>query len=194
MLIRDIHVLNHFKDTPTGYDQQARVRLRRQDHPYMGRKDGQSNRLDVIWTVTFSSDDRNLVSGSEDPTMRIWVMRTWQLVHRIRNRSATGAEVWGVVYPPIAGRGCSIGRATKNFYPWDVDPPCGPTGNFVLGHTECINAVAFSQSGTWLASAARDRTLSILDVATGKPISEPLTGHIHRVWAIAISPNGMRRS
>jgi WD40 repeat protein len=63
---------------------------------------------------------------------------------------------------------------------------------FINGHTDEVNAVAFSPDGTWLVSVSCDRTLRIWDAATGKPISEPLMGHTDWVWAIAVSPDGTR--
>jgi WD40 repeat protein len=50
-------------------------------------------------------------------------------------------------------------------------------------------AVAFTPDGKKLATAARDRTVRLWDVATGKEVST-LTGHKFPIKALAISPDG----
>jgi WD40 repeat protein len=141
-----------------------------------------------INTVAFSPDGRHLISGSTDPTMRIWDTQTWQPVRRIEEFATSG--VGHVVYQPILGQVCSIGCRSKDFFLWDMNLPSRVV-KFINGHTDCVNAVAFSSDGTWLVSVSDDRTLRIWDAATGKPISEPLAGHTESVWAVTVSPDGM---
>jgi len=145
--------------------------------------------LDSVYTATFSPDGRHLISGSTDPTMRIWDTRTWQLVHRIEEYATGGVR--HVVHQPILGQVCSIGLKSKDFFLWDMNLPSRVV-KFINGHTNFVSAVAFSPDGTWLASVSNDCRLRIWDAATGKQISEPLRGHADYVWAVAVSPDGMR--
>jgi WD40 repeat protein len=61
---------------------------------------------------------------------------------------------------------------------------------FLIGHTDDVESVAFSPDGTLLASGSDDHTIILWDVATRKPIGEPLHLHSSPVYAIAFSPNG----
>ncbi len=57
------------------------------------------------------------------------------------------------------------------------------------GHSNIVNAVAYSPNGRILASASGDRTVKIWEVATGK-VLRVLAGHANGVNAVAFSPDG----
>jgi WD40 repeat protein len=64
----------------------------------------------------------------------------------------------------------------------------GPLG----GHTEMINAVAFSPDGRRLASASYDGTIRFWNPTTGQPVSAAFEAHAGSVNAIAFSEDGTR--
>ena len=59
----------------------------------------------------------------------------------------------------------------------------------LTGHTDEIYSVAFSPDGKTLASAGKDRTVRLWDVATGSPITT-WSGHDNPVSYLAFSPDG----
>ena len=69
-----------------------------------------------------------------------------------------------------------------------------PVGTTILtyhGHTNFVNAVAWSPDGNYIASASSDRTVRVWNAFTGKTL---LTygGHSDEVTAVAWSPDGTR--
>jgi WD40 repeat protein len=64
-----------------------------------------------------------------------------------------------------------------------------PEAVLQVGHRRAIRSVAFSPDGRWLASGAKDNTIKIWDVATGR-LLRTLYGHGSPVNALAASPDG----
>ncbi|HEV3256892.1 MAG TPA: protein kinase, partial [Gemmataceae bacterium] len=57
------------------------------------------------------------------------------------------------------------------------------------GHTDQVTTVAFRPDGRSLATAGRDKTIILWDLATGRPL-HTLKGHTGVVWCVAFSPDG----
>jgi WD40 repeat protein len=82
--------------------------------------------------------------------------------------------------PGQAGAGCELRL-------WDLT--IGREVRQLAGHTQLVNAVAFSPDGKLAASGSFDKTVRLWDVASGKEL-RALTGHNAVVYAVAFSPGG----
>jgi WD40 repeat protein len=64
-----------------------------------------------------------------------------------------------------------------------------PEAVLQVGHRRAIRSIAFSPDGRWLASGAKDNTIKIWDVASGR-LLRTLYGHGSPVNALSASPDG----
>ena len=64
-----------------------------------------------------------------------------------------------------------------------------PEAVLQMGHRRAVQVVVFSPDDRWLASGAKDNTIKIWEVATGR-LLRTLYGHGNAVNALAVSPDG----
>jgi len=73
---------------------------------------------------------------------------------------------------------------------WQPSTPTTPPDVFVqLGHSENVNAVAFSPDGKLALSGSRDKTLKLWEVSSGREI-RTFKGHSSSINAVVFSPDG----
>ena len=67
-----------------------------------------------------------------------------------------------------------------------------PTHSYrqLTGHRDSVRSVSFSPDGRLVATASRDGTARLWEVASGQPVGEPLTGHTAAIWDLSFSPDG----
>ncbi len=73
----------------------------------------------------------------------------------------------------------------------EATPGGQPVPIVLTGHTDWVFSVAWSPSGSLLASASGDRSVVLWDTTSGEPIGPSLTGHDDEVRTVAWSPDGM---
>jgi len=152
---------------------------------------------DGVSSVAWSPDGTCLATASWNKTVRICDPATGQtLTTLIGHKRGVTAVAWSPDGTHLAtaswDQTVRIWNPTSPQHgPWPLrllNPRLRPIAT-LTGHTDRVNAVAWSLDGAHLATASDDQTVRIWDPATGKTTTT-LTGHTSAVTAVAWSPDG----
>ncbi|THH21102.1 hypothetical protein EW146_g406 [Bondarzewia mesenterica] len=138
-----------------------------------------------VSSVAFSPDGKQIVSGSEDSTIRIWDAETGEAIRILEQHTG---PVSSVIFSPDGKRILS-GSYDSTIRVWDAE-----TGDAMYaslqGHRLPVSCVAISPDGKRIASGSHDETIIVWNADTGEAVRAPLKGHTGLVASIAFSPNG----
>ena len=99
----------------------------------------QSAHSDWVFSVAFSPDGKNIVSGSADKTIKVWDAGAWALI-------PLNATLTPKTEPPLrVAASLKLKAENENV------------------HSGCINSVAFSPDGKSIVSGSDDTTLKVWD-------------------------------
>ncbi|BCR85773.1 WD40 repeat domain-containing protein [Aspergillus chevalieri] len=135
-----------------------------------------------VKAVAFSPDSKQIASGSNDATIKLWDATTGELQNTL-----TGHSDWvnAVAFSPD-GKQIASGSDDRTIKLWDATT--GELQNTLTGHLESVKAVAFSPDGKQIASGSDDRTIKLWDATTGE-LQNVLVGDLQVVNAVAFSPD-----
>jgi WD40 repeat protein len=146
-----------------------------------------------VQKLLFHRGGTELISVSEDKTIRIWDLNTAELVRTIRPPIGPGKSgmLFAAALSPdgklLAVGGLGTDGGDKPIYVLDL--ATGAIERTLKGHTGAVNALTFLPSGRYLASCSHDGTARIWNLATGTA-DRVLEGHTKSVYSLAASPNG----
>jgi WD40 repeat protein len=147
-----------------------------------------------INTLAISPDDRIVISGGEDGTLKFWDRSKEILINSIRAHSD---RVNAISISPN-GKYVVSGGGDKAVRLWDI-----ATGQLVRsfdGHTASVSSVAFSSDGETIASGSgsyanvkevSDNTIRIWETSTGRAV-QVLRGHQSRIQSLSFNTKGDR--
>ena len=141
-----------------------------------------SGHTDSVWSVAFSPNGAEVLTGSYDNTARLWNATTGQ---HIRTFISSAGTIFSVAFSPD-GTMVVAGSAGTTLL-WNATTG-GLVGTFE-GHTSYVASVCFSPDGTKLVTGSGDRTARLWDIETGLHL-QSYDGHTKAVWSVAFSPCG----
>jgi WD40 repeat protein len=135
-----------------------------------------------IWGVAFSPNNRIVITGGTDATLKAWDVDTGCCL-----KTFSGHRGWirSVAYHPH-GQIIASGSGDHRIKLWDVET--GACLKTLVGHTETVSQVAFSHDGTLLASCSHDCTVKVWHVDSGQCL-QTLEGHTNLIWTVAFGPD-----
>jgi WD40 repeat protein len=128
-------------------------------------------------------DGQLIASGSEDNTIKLWNLRTGQLLRTLTGHSE---GIRSVAISPD-GKLLASGSDDKTIKLWNLDT--GKLLRTLTGHSDIVQSVTISPDGKLLASGSNDKTVKLWNLQTGQEI-RTLTGFSYFVVSVAISPDG----
>lgn len=140
----------------------------------------------AIYTVVWTPDGKQVVTGSDDKSIKIFDAADGKLVREIKpgsDKPPTPDEV-KTVGPALTSAASTVG----------LNSPPPP------GHTDQVYTLAITADGKFLASGSFDRTIKLWNVATGElvrtfvtPAFKPTgSGHPGAVQCLKFSPDGTK--
>jgi WD40 repeat protein len=148
----------------------------------LGRLEGHSANINAI---AFAPDGTQLVSCSEDKTVRLWDVTA---AKELRQFEGHDKPVQCVTYSPC-GKVLASAGDDRIIRIWDVET-ARPLYR-MKGADEALAALAFSPDGKTLASAGGSGTIRLWDPATGKELRR-WSAHSNEIPALAFSKDGKR--
>ncbi|MBF0234067.1 MAG: caspase family protein [Desulfamplus sp.] len=136
----------------------------------------------VIFSLAFSPDNQNLISGSADKTARIWNMRTGQSMHRLKGHKDI---VSAATFSPD-GRRAVTGSNDNTLRLWDAKT--GKLMAVLKGHTDKVQSAAFTPDNRYLLSGSRDKTIRLWDGWTGAFLKVLASQNLN-IESLSISPD-----
>jgi len=123
-----------------------------------------SGHNNIVWSVAFSPNGKQMLSGSSDGTVKLWDVASGQ---EIRTFSGLTGAAYSVSFSPD---GKAIASSSANSIRlWDL--ASGREIKTFSGHTDTILSASFSPNGKQILSGSSDCTVRVWDISGGKEIA-----------------------
>ena len=141
------------------------------------------------------TDDGEIISASDDKTIRVWDIETGKEKRKILGQIGAGAEglIYAIALSPdkkylavggflgkFGGEGKNVGRIRIYNY------QTGELEKILYGHEDAINDLSFSLDGKYLISGSADKTAKIWNVKNNFRLVDTINFHSKQVYAVKI--------
>lgn len=136
-----------------------------------------------IVSVALSDDASSIVTGSSDRTVKVWSLKTGQLLSSLNHDDRVRSVA-------ISGNGKYIVIGCDNYSYAEVwDRESEQLVYTLHGHRGRISSVAISTCGRYVVTGSYDGTAKVWDIST-RSLLHTLTGHTNAVLSVAVSQDG----
>lgn len=139
--------------------------------------------LGPVYGLSFSPDNRYLISGSEDKTARLWLLDTYSALVQYKGHSQ---PIWDTAFSPLGHYFATASHdqtarlwATDHVYPLRI----------FAGHINDVDCVEFHPNSNYVFTGSADKTARMWDVQTGSAV-RIFMGHTGAINCMAVSPDG----
>lgn len=136
-----------------------------------------------VYGMSFSPDNKYLISASEDKTARLWSLDTYTALVSYKGHNL---PVWDVKFSPLGHYFATASHdqtarlwATDHIYPLRI----------FAGHINDVDCVEFHPNSNYVFTGLSDKTCRMWDVQSGNAV-RIFMGHTGAVNCIAVSPDG----
>lgn len=136
-----------------------------------------------VYACAVSPDYQNLLSCSEDSTVRLWNLELSANLMAYRGHSG---PVWDVAYAPLAPYFATASH-DRTARLWSVER-AAPL-RIMAGHLSDVDAVCFHDNSHYLGTASVDKSVRLWELRAA-PCVRVLSAHTGPVHALAFSPCG----
>jgi transcription initiation factor TFIID subunit 5 len=136
-----------------------------------------------VYACSVSPDYQNVLSCSEDATVRLWNLEL--ATNLMAYRGHSGA-VWDVAYAPLAPYFATASH-DRTARLWSVEH-AAPL-RIMAGHLSDVDAVCFHNNSHYLATGSVDKSVRLWELRAG-PCVRVLSAHTGPVHALVFSPCG----